>query len=420
MPHLLNINNYHYRRGGADAVYLDHAALMESLGWRNSYFSMHHPDNLPCETSGYFVDEIQLGHRYSLAEKAVKATQVVYSFEARRRLRRLIGDRQPDLAHVHNIYHHISPAILSVLKESGIPAVMTAHDLKLACPNNKMLNASGICERCKGGRYHQAVLNRCVHGSVAASAIVALESTVHGWLGSYRRHLEKILVPSRFFIDKFVEWGWDRRQFVHVPNFVDAGHLEPSYEPGDYVVYFGRLSHEKGLRTLIRATSAAKLPLVLVGAGPLDQELRATATELGAQVEFAGYRSGAELHALVRGARVAVLPTECYENSPICVLESFALGKPVVGARIGGIPEMVREGSTGWLFESGNAESLSAVLRQAYDCPNPHLRELGRQARAVVETEFSRASYTAAVLEIYARLGVGTAKVAPGLVPSNA
>lgn len=410
MPHLLSINSYHYRRGGADVAYFDHAALMESLGWRNTFFSMKYPENLPCDSSEYFVDEIQFGHDYSLAEKIIKATKVVYSFEAQRKLRRLIAARNPDVAHLHNIYHHLSPSILPVLKELGIPAVMTAHDLKIACPNNKMLNAQGICERCKGGHYTQAIINRCVKDSFAASAIVAVESTLHHWLGSYRDCLARIVSPSRFFIDKFVEWGWPRSRFLHVPNFVDATTFEPSFEPGDYVVYLGRLSSEKGLFTLIRAAGRAKVPLVLVGTGPIGDDLKKLAAQLDAPVRFAGYKAGAELRALVRGARAAVLPSECYENAPFSVLECLAMAKPVIGARIGGIPEMVRPRETGWLFESGSVDALESALREAFVCPREELVSLGKQGRYLVETEFNRERYASSMLSLYAELGVTPAQ----------
>lgn len=406
MRHLLSINSYHYRRGGADAVYFDHAALMESLGWKNTFFSMQYPKNLPCETASYFVDEIQFGHPYSFYEKAVKATKVIYSFEAQRKLKRLLRDRRPDVAHLHNIYHHLSPSILSTLNEAGVPAVLTAHDLKIACPNNKMLNRRGICELCKGGRYHNVVLNRCVQDSLAASAIVALESVLHTAIGSYRRYLARIVVPSRFFIDKFVEWGWEPTRFVHIPNFVDAGNLLPSYEPGRYFVYFGRLAKEKGLVTLVNAAARARVPLVLVGSGPLEEELKRLATELAADVQFAGYRTGQAMYDLVRNARASVLPSEWYENSPISVLESLALGKPVVGARIGGIPEMVRDRETGWLFESGDVQALEKTLRVVHDAGDSEIRGLGERGRQMVETEFSRNRYVASMLRLYASLGV--------------
>ncbi|HQZ86377.1 MAG TPA: glycosyltransferase, partial [Actinomycetota bacterium] len=362
----------------------------------------------------------QFGHSYTAWEKVVKATKVVYSFEAQRQLRRLVVDRRPDVAHIHNIYHHLSPAILPVLKELGIPAVMTAHDLKIVCPNNKMLNATGICERCKGRRYYHAILNRCVLDSVAASVIVAVESTLHHSLGSYSKNLDAIVVPSRFFIDKFVEWGWPREKFVHVPNFVDADRFETSFEPGKHFVYFGRLAREKGLFTLIRAVARARVPLVLVGTGPIEDELRRLAASIEAPVEFAGYKTGAALYSLVRGARATVLPSEWYENSPISVLESLAMGKPVVGARIGGIPEMVRDQETGWLFESGNVDALEASLRAAHDCPASEVAELGRKGRRLVETEFSRERYASTMLDIYATLGVGASPTEVGLCPSIA
>jgi glycosyltransferase involved in cell wall biosynthesis len=420
MPHLLSINSYHYRRGGADAVYLDHAALMESFGWRNTFFSMRFPLNLPCESSNYFVDEIQFGHDYSFLQKVTKASKVVYSFEAQRKLRMLIQDRQPDIAHLHNIYHHLSPSILPVLKEFGIPVVMTAHDLKIACPNNKMLNAGGICERCKGGRYHQVVLHRCVLDSTAASTIVAIESALHRWLDSYRRNLDRIVVPSRFFIDKFVEWGWPRELFVHVPNFVDATAYQPAFEPGSYIVYFGRIAREKGLFTLVQAAARARVPLVLVGTGPIEDEVKRLAQRLGADATFAGYKTGAELRAIVRGARASVLPSEWYENSPISVLESLALGKPVIGARIGGIPEMVRDHETGWLFDSGDIDALATSLRAAHDSQDALLAEIGKQGRRLVESEFSRERYATSMLDIYAKLGVSASRIERSLIPDHA
>lgn len=406
MPRLLNINSYHYRRGGADIVYLEHAALFASLGWDCSYFAMHHPNNLACADSTYFADEIQLGHRYTPVEKVVKATQVVYSFEAQRRLRRLVEDKRPDLAHAHNIYHHLSPSILPELKRAGIPTVLTAHDLKLACPNNKMLANGRICEACKGHRYHNVVRQRCVHGSVAASAVIAVEAVVNAALGSWRNHIDRIVVPSRFLIEKFVEWGWPRERFTYIPNYVDAPSLQPDFTPGDYFVYFGRLSVEKGLPTLVAAASASGVRLVVAGTGPEEASLRETVGRTGARVEFVGYQTGESLHRLVRQSRASILPSEWFENAPLGVLESFALGKPVIGARIGGIPELVRDGETGWLFDSGDSEQLARYMRTALETPDAAIERMGRLARADVETRFARDRYVDAMRALYRSLGV--------------
>lgn len=406
MPRLLNINNYHYRRGGSDVVYLEHAQLFGDLGWDNAFFSMHHPQNLPTPWSRFFIDELEFGHAYSLPQKLGMAGKVVWSLEAQRKLRALLAEYPADVAHLHCIYHHLSPAILPTLKAAGVAVVMTAHDLKIACPAYKMLNATGVCERCKGGNYLNVVRHRCIKDSAAASAIVAAEAMVHGLLGTYRKHADKIAVPSRFFLEKFVEWGWPRDKFVYIPNYVDASRFEPAYGPGAAFLYFGRLAEEKGIATLIRAAAAAKTPLRIVGTGPLDAELRALAASLAAPVEFLGYRTGRDLHDLVRAARAVVLPSEWYENAPMSVLESQALGKPVIGADIGGIPELVEHGHTGWIFPSRDTGALAAALREVAGTPDTRLAEIGRAARQHVEAHFSRDRYVAAMQALYASLGV--------------
>lgn len=406
MAKILSINNYHYRRGGSDVVYLDHAALMEEQGWSNGFFSMHHPKNFDTPWSKYFIDEIEFGHAYSIGQKLAMASKVVYSFEAQKKLKRLLQDFPADVAHLHCIYHHLSPSIIPTLRDAGVPVVMTAHDLKIACPAYKMLNDTGICEKCKGGNLLNVVKHRCVRGSLAASAIVMVESSVHRMLDTYQGKLDKVVVPSRFFMEKFIEWGWPRDKFAYIPNYVDSSRFEPGYEVGGYFLYFGRLAPEKGVATLMRAAKAAGVKLKIAGTGPIESELHALQKELGGDIEFLGYRTGAELHNLIREARAMVLPSEWYENAPMSVLESFALGTPVVGADIGGIPEMVINGETGWTFESRNTDDLAALLSLLMAMPSEHIAQAGRAARNHVATNFNRAGYLQATLALYAALGM--------------
>ncbi|MFZ5521363.1 MAG: glycosyltransferase family 4 protein [Pseudomonadota bacterium] len=401
---LLNVNTYHYRRGGSDVVYFEHAAMLAEQGWDNAFFAMHHPKNEPTPWSRYFVEEMEFGHDYSLPRKVSMATKVVYSFEAQRKLRQLIGAFRPDVAHLHCIYHHLSPSILHTLRSAGVPTVMTAHDLKIACPAYKMLNSTGLCERCKDGSIANVVRFRCIKDSLSASLIIAAESYLHRWLQTYQRCLDRIVVPSRFLLEKFVEWGWARERFTYIPNYVDASRFEPDYGPGDHALYFGRLMPEKGLATLIRAAAAASLPLKLVGTGPMEADARRLVEETGARAEFLGYQSGRALHDLVRRARVVVLPSEIYENAPMSVLEGYALGKPVIGARIGGIPELIVEGQTGWTFESGNVDALVQALNIAFQTPDSALQQMGEHARAHVERSFSATRYLQSTLELYAGL----------------
>jgi glycosyltransferase involved in cell wall biosynthesis len=402
MRQLLNINNYHYRRGGADAVYLDHAELMGARGWSNSFFSMKHEKNQPSSWSRFFVDEIEYGNGYTVIEKLGKASKTIYSFEAQRNLLGLLQEFPADIAHLHNIYHHLSPSILSTLDQQGVPAVMTAHDLKIACPAYKMLADDGICERCKGGNVLNLIQHRCIRGSFAASSLVAVEAFVQQRLQSYRKHLKRIVVPSRFYHQKFVEWGWPSEQFVHIPNFIEARRYTPRFEPGRYFLYFGRLAPEKGLMTLMRAAKAAGVPLRIAGVGPDEAALKALHSELQGDVEFMGYRSGSQLHELIAQARCVVLPSEWYENAPLTVMESFALGKPVIGARIGGIPEMVLDGQTGWTFSSRNTDELAVLLAQTADASSgPRLETMGRAARSFVESAFGPEAYALAMLSLY-------------------
>ncbi|MFT4102337.1 MAG: glycosyltransferase family 4 protein [Burkholderiaceae bacterium] len=406
MPRLLNVNSYHYVRGGADAVYFSHAALMEAHGWENGFFSMHYPKNLPTPWSRYFIDELQFGHDYSVGQKIVKAGKVIYSFEAQRKLRQLLADFRPDIAHLHNIYHHFSPSILPVLRKAGVPTVMTAHDLKIACPNNKMLNRIGVCERCKGGNYLETIKNRCVQNSLAASVIVAAEATVHRVLDSYRRNLDRIVVPSKFFMRKFEQWGWPPEIFTYIPNFIDVDLHEPGYDPGDYFVYVGRLSPEKGIGTLISAAQRARVRLKIAGTGPLMESFQQMLAGGDGRIELLGYQTGSRLFDLIRGARALVLPSESYENAPISVLEAFAMGKPVIGAHIAGIPELVRPGESGWLFESGNLAALTDRLVQVLATPDSQIAEMGQSGRRFVERGFNRQKYVESMYKLYAELGV--------------
>lgn len=385
-------------------VYLEHAALMEKLGWENAFFSMHHPKNLDSPWSKYFVNEIAVSHASSLASKISMATKVVYSYEAQRKLQRLLEDFPADVAHLHCIYHLLSPSILSTLNKADIPVVMTAHDLKLACPAYKMLTHDGICERCKDGSLLNVIKHRCIHDSLGSSTIVSIESLLHHQLNTYKRYLNKVVAPSRFYIEKFVEWGWPREKFVHIPNYVDASRFTPNFSPGDYFLYFGRLAPEKGVATLLRAVKKSGVKLKIAGTGPEERALNMLQAELQGDVEFLGYLSGKSLHSLICGARAVVLPSEWYENAPMSILESYAFGKPVIGASIGGIPEMICDGMTGWTFESSNVDELASILSYVSSLDAKSLEFMGRCVRDYVESRFNVEMYRNSVVELYSDL----------------
>ena len=406
MSTLLSVNNYYYRRGGAETVFFEHGRLFEGIGWTVVPFSMRHQSNLETPWSEHFVDEIEFGESYSLGQKLTRVSRVIYSFQAKQCLGRLLDTIHVDVCHAHNIYHHLSPSILGSLRRRGIPTVLTLHDLKIACPAYTMLARDGICERCRGGRLYNVALHRCIKDSAALSAIVMLEALLHKLIGSYSRCVSRFVVPSRFYAMKLSEWGVPDDMFRHVPNFVDVNRYEPSYRPGDRIVYFGRLSREKGLHTLVRAAAASKTKVAIAGVGAEEEALIRLARRLGADVEFPGFLMGERLHEFVRSARAVVLPSEWYENAPMSVLEAYALGKPVIGARIGGIPELIRENETGYQFASGEIEALTDILLRVAAGPAATLEEMGRRGRRWVEADFTAEVYRERILAVYRDLGV--------------
>ncbi len=407
MPKLLSINNYYYRRGGAESVFFDHNGLLERAGWEVVPFSMRHAENEPSPWSEYFAKTTDGSLDGSPIAKIARAMTTVYSVNAAHRIRRLIASTRPQVAHAHNIYHHLSPSILVELRRQGIPIVMTLHDLKLVCPAYKMHTQGAVCERCRGGALRNVIQNRCIKNSLAMSAFVWLESTIHRALNLYMGTVARFVVPSRFFLAKFAEWGLDTRRFVHIPNFVDVEALDVKDEYGDEFVYFGRLSPEKGIATLIKAAAQVRVRVRIVGTGPEEMSLRRLAAQLGADVEFSGYLTGRALREAIASARAVVMPSEWYENAPLSVMEASALGRPILGANIGGIPELIREGESGFGFTSGSVESLAQILAQVAQMPVSALRRMGSAGRDLMRAEFSPAVYQNRILKLYGEIGIG-------------
>jgi glycosyltransferase involved in cell wall biosynthesis len=403
---LLSINNYFYPRGGAEVLFLEQNRMFESLGWQVVPFAMRHSDNLPTPWASYFPDEIEHGRSYGLGAKLLRAQRVIFSLQARRKMRALLEHVRPRIAHAHNIYHHLSPSILPLLRKRGIPVVMTIHDLKLACPAYTMMADNQPCERCRGGKIHNVAVHRCIKGSLALSSLVMLETFVHRLFRLYEANVSRFVVPSRFVLEKLVQWGWPRDRFVYIPNFVDVERFRPDAEIGNRFVYCGRLQNLKGVETLVRAAALARQPLTLVGGGPEEARLRKLSADLGADVLFLGHQTKDALVEVIQSARAIVVPSECNENAPLALLEGYAAGRPVIGSRIAGIPELVRERETGVLYPTGDVEALAAALEEFARLPAERLAQWGKAGRLWVEQDFSAATYRDRLVTLYESLAV--------------
>ncbi len=402
---ILVCNKFYRPVGGPETVVLDSIRELKALGHEPIPFSMAHPENVPSEYANYFVQNVDYNAKHSQRGMSLvrEAASLLYSKEARRQIERLIKDTKPDIAHAHNIYHQLSPSILSALKQAGVPTVLTLHDGKLLCANMLFLTGGKICERCAGRWFHNAVVHKCVKDSYASSLLCCVEETAHRMSGIYERNVDLFLAPSQFLKGKMVQHGRLKESSIEVlPNYADVNSWEPSYVPGDYAFFAGRIEPLKGVPTLWKACKEIpEFRVKLAGRGPLLEEGEIFCKENGLnEVQHLGFQTGDALKALFRESRFVALPSECYENSPMVILEAFAAGKPVIASRIGGIPELIEEGVDGLLFEPGNVQELASAMRRLVD--NPDLaEEMGRRGRAKVEERYSLEAYMKSLVRVY-------------------
>ena len=401
---ILMVQKYHYRRGGDSVCMFNLAGILRGEGHRVAHFSMHHPQNVESEFSDYFTSELDFP---ALMESGSPAagwkvlSRSIYNREARDRITALIEDFRPDIAHLHNIHDHLTTSIIGPLVSSGVPVVWTCHDYRPVCPNSNFLSGREICERCLPGKFYNVFLHKCKKNSLPASFVAMLASYSDHIRGVFRK-VGCFIAPSEFMKDKLAAGGIDSEKIQVVPNFIDTERYRPSGREKDYVIYFGRLSYEKGVDTLIRAFAGlGGVRLIIAGDGPESGSLKTLASQLNLSgVEFAGYREKEDLMRLVADSKLVVLPSRWYENLPFSIMESFALGKPVIASDIGGIPEMVEDEINGLLFppedEGGLMEQLKRLLSSG------ELRaEMGDAAREKAKRRYNSSSHYQRIMEIY-------------------
>ncbi|MFC2162692.1 glycosyltransferase [Candidatus Altiarchaeota archaeon] len=358
---VLVANKFHYLRGGAEKNVFDEKKILAGLGHDILDFSMSHEENRPSEYSRYFAQNMDFTTVSSSIKGFPKGMNPAYNLDARSRIEGLLTDHHVDAAHLHNIYHQLTPSIIAPLKKRDINVVMTLHDYKLVCPNYLLYTGGRTCDRCGGKRYYNCLAHKCIKRSHLMSLYGCLQSYLTGLLGLYRK-VDVFTSPSRFLIQKFRELGF-RRPITHLPLPILANEYRPDYGPGEYILYAGRVSAEKGLKTLITACESAKMPLRIAGDGPQMTGLKEIVASKSIDVEFLGHLDEPGLHDAVRGSMFTVVPSHWYENQPYAILESFALGKPVIGSDLGGIRELIMAGETGMLFEPGDPVDLADKIR---------------------------------------------------------
>ncbi|MDD5644147.1 MAG: glycosyltransferase, partial [bacterium] len=331
---ILLINKFLYPRGGDAVSTLETGRLLEGKGHKADFWGMKHPLNPEFKYAGLFVDNFDLNARLSAMSKFKAAARLLYSTEAKKKIASVLDEYRPDIVHINNISRYISPSILHAIKKKNIPIVMTMRDMQMVCPTYLMLSGGMPCEKCKKGRFYWCVLKKCTKDSYSKSILNAFEMYLHHKIMHIYGAVDVFISPSIFLKEKAAEMGFSR-EIKYLPNFIDLKDCTPQYSaPGRRIVYFGRLSPEKGVFTLLKAAKLAdEAEFDIIGDGPAGETVRSfIKTEGLKNVRMTGFLEKEELKQKIREAFAVVVPSECYENNPRAILEAFALGKPVIAS----------------------------------------------------------------------------------------
>jgi glycosyltransferase involved in cell wall biosynthesis len=373
--------------------------MLKQAGVQVIDFSMHHENNFPSDYADYFVSNVDYHKESNLLGGIKTAVNFIHNSQACKKMLALLEKERPDIVHFHNIYHQLTPALIKVARNFGCKTVLTAHDYKIVCPSYSMLRDGKVCDSCITGTVFNAFRYRCQEGSASKSLLLSLEATWQYIAQNYQA-LDVIVSPSVFLRGILLRTLPNSRIDVIV-NGVDDSPLAEVSDEG-YMLYFGRLSREKGVATLLAAHKKMQnsAPLKVVGHGPLHDELAAKYPD----VEFLGYvQQGEALDKLIKHARAVILPSECYENCSMAILEAMSLGKPVIGSRIGGIPEQIRDGIEGILFEPGNAQELANAMDALADSQEK-ARNMGLHGRARLSEKYALSKHMDTLQALYKEL----------------
>ena len=387
---ILIANKFYYRRGG-DCIYaMNLEKLLKSHGHEVAVFAMQHPDNLSTPWSKYFPSEVAFRPGKGLLKAIFRpfGTQ-----EVRTCFNKIMDDFHPDIVHLNNIHSQLSPVIGQIAHERGAKVIWTLHDYKLLCPRyDCLLHDNEPCDACYTDK-RQCLRHKCLKGSLLASYIGYKEA--RKWtreeLSSFT---DKFICPSQFMADNMIKGGFAEHKIYPLCNFIDVSQCQRSdFSKKNYFCYFGRLSHEKGIKTLIEAANELKYPLMVIGDGPLRQELE---SQSESHITFVGRKDWDELKTLVGQARFSVIPSEWYENNPLSVIESQCLGTPVLGSRIGGIPELIETGVNGMSFAPKSTLDLKEKIQMMWA-----MRFNDKEIAQLAQNHYNSEHYYDNLLHIY-------------------
>lgn len=399
---VLQINKYYYKKGGAETVFFNTIQLLAKKMHTVIPFSLKHEKNESSLYAPYFVDYPELSES-NFFVKAKHFANFFYNKKAAQQLEKLIVEQKPDIAHIHLMFNSLSVSILPILHKYKIPTIMSVHDYRLVCPAYTFKDGKGnICECCQDGHFYHCVTHKCSKGNLTNSLMLCADSYFRKYIYAPINYIDHFLFVSHFSMVKHIQL--DNRfkaKSSYLYNFTPViDHYEPLQ--GKYLLYFGRMSDEKGVDTLIEAARLnPDIPIKLAGTGPLLEQFKAKSP---VNMEFLGFQQGDALKELIQKAAFVIVPSVCYENNPMSIIESFMLGTPVIGSNLGGIPELLSDGQTGYTFTPKSSKDLSMTLQKAMAISETEYLQMSENARAFALKNFSEENYYQQLLEVYQQL----------------
>lgn len=365
---VLIVNKFLYPNGGSETYIFKLGETLEKKGHEVQYFGMEHEGRIVGNEAESYTSDMDF--HTGRIKKLLYPFQIIYSVEARKKIRNVLNRFTPDVVHLNNFNFQLTPSIIYEIRAfekktaRKIKIIYTAHDSQFVCPNHLMRNplTGDICTKCIDNGVSNCIKNRCLHGSRAKSLLAAFEHALYHILNTYEE-IDCVICPSEFLKNKLETYKAIRNKLIVMHNFVDRPSIKTeAVIKKDYVVYFGRYSEEKGIQTLLKVCRRMpEIPFVFVGSGPMEEEINKVEN-----ITNKGFLSGEKLQQIIGEARFSVIPSECYENCPFSVMESQIYGTPVLGANLGGIPELISDGETGELFTSKNEQELYAKIYELW------------------------------------------------------
>ncbi len=403
---VLQINVFHYRLGGSETVYFSTSDLLEKNGDKVSHFALKWEKNLPSPYSSFFAESKE--SRKGLLKKIYDIAGYFYNFDAARKIKKLIKQEKPDIAQIHLFWGQITPSVLPVLKKYNIPVVFTIHEYRMVCPAYTFRNGFGkVCEACNGKNFYHCFFKKCCKGSRFMSALMCAEQYFRNIFFNPSKYIDGLIYVSEFAKKKHEQFmpSLTLKKNITLYNLSDGLALSSKGSmPGEkYLLYFGRLSHEKGILTLIKAI--ADFPdykLKIVGTGILEKSLKEFVSEKKLRnVEFVGYKTGTELKNYISQAYFIVVPSEWYENNPMTIIEGYSSAIPVIGADMGGIPEIIQNNRTGFLFKSGDVCDLKRCIAKAFSLNDVEYAAFSANALKFAKENFNQDLYYPRLMDFY-------------------